>query len=71
MVDLWDVYFTLNLLIGLLVPTNLDRLPSGVAIGYTPENAVAPFPWVAIVQYGLGLVAVAFLVYVFWRRWRT
>jgi hypothetical protein len=55
-VVLWDVYFTLNLLIGLLVsllvPADPD-LPSGFAFGYTQENAVAPFPWVAVMQYGL------------------
>lgn len=39
-----------------------DRLPKDVAVG----RSAGPFLWgVAIVQWGLGLVAVAFLVYVF------
>ena len=51
------------------VAANSDRLPSGVADGYSAEDH---FPWgYFTVQWGLGLVAVAFLVYVFWRRRRT
>jgi hypothetical protein len=65
MVVLWDVLSLVLLLITALASASSDRLPSGVAVGHS----VCPFPWEAlIVQYGLGLVAVAFLVYVFGRR---
>ena len=71
-VVLWDVYLTLALLIGrlvgLLVPDDPDRLPSQIMVGHS----AGPFPWgLVIVQYGLGLLAAAFLLYVFWHRRRT
>jgi hypothetical protein len=47
-VVLWNVYFTLNLLVGLLagllVPADPARPPSGVAVGHTPENAGGSVP---------------------------
>jgi hypothetical protein len=65
LVVLWDVYSLVLLLITVLASAYSDRLPSNVAVGHP----VDPFPLGAlIVQWGLGLVAAAFLVYVFWRR---
>lgn len=65
LVVLYDGLSLVLLLVIQLVTTYSDRLPTNLMIGYS----AGPFPWGAlIVQYGLGLVAVAFLVYVFWRR---
>jgi hypothetical protein len=68
LVVLYNVCSLVLLLIAALASAYSDRLPSGVALGHS----AGPFPWGALIaQYGLGLVAVAFLVYVFWRRRRT
>jgi len=56
------------ILIGLLLPEDPDKLPPNIMVGHT----VGPFPWGAtVVQCGMGLVAVAFLLYVFWHRRRA
>lgn len=67
-VVLFDVLSMVILLTTLLVAANSVRLPTNVMVGHS----AGPVPWgYLIVQYALGLVAVAFLVFVFWRRGRT
>lgn len=65
LVVLYDVLSLVLLLITALASAYFDRLPKGVAVGHSAGS----FPWGwFIAQYGMGLVAVAFFVYVLRRR---